>query len=508
MAARTTPRGGDGRHLALDLGASGGRVVQGTIGDDGRIAMEEIHRFPNGPVRVAGRLHWDVLRLWSEVQEGVRAAAARPGPPLSSLAVDTWGVDFGLLDRAGRLLGNPVHYRDGRTDGVVDEVLSLVPHERLYRSTGIQIMQINTLYQLRSMVTSDDPHLDAAQKLLFVPDLLHYWFTGEAVAERTIASTSQMLAVDGSGWCADIVRELGIPTRLLPRVVPSGTSLGPPRDDVARELRLTDACEVIAVASHDTADAIAAIPDLDSSSVFLSSGTWSLMGVETSAPVVSEEARRLNLTNEAGVHGTTRLLKNVAGLWLLQECRRAWRSEGHDLGWPELLDAAAKAPPLRSFVNPGAETFLNPPHMPDAIRDACRDAGQPVPSDVGAVVRCCLESLALGYRQVLEGLERVLDRRLARIHVVGGGSRNTLLNQFTADACDRPVVVGPVEATAIGSVMLQAVATGRIADLASGRRHVATSVERTFLEPRDPGAWDEAYARFLASGDGDPHPKA
>lgn len=483
------------RHLAIDLGASGGRVVQGELAD-GRIVLEEIHRFPNGPVRVAGSLHWDVLRLWSEIQDGVRAASLREGAPVRSLAVDAWGVDFGLLDRAGRLLGNPYHYRDARTDGLVDEVLSHLPPERLYRATGIQFMQINTLYQLRSMVLADDPQLEAADTLLFVPDLLHYWFTGEKVAERTIASTSQMLAVGTLEWSEELLMSLGIPTAPLPRVVEAGTNLGPLREDVAGDLHLGPSCEVVAVASHDTADAVAAIPELDDRSVFLSSGTWSLMGVETREPVVNEEARRLNLTNEAGANGTTRLLKNVAGLWLLQESRRRWAEEGTDLGWKELLAAAEEAPALRSFVNPGAEAFLNPDDMPRAVQDACRAQGQPVPESVGEIVRCCLESLALGYRRVLDGLEGVLDRRLERIFIVGGGSRNALLNQFTADACDRPVVAGPAEATATGNIMLQMVATGRIEDIAAGRRIVGASVERAFLEPRDPGAWNDAYQRF------------
>lgn len=484
-----------GDYLAIDLGASGGRVLHGGF-DGQRFRLHEIHRFPNGPVHVLGGLHWDVLRLWSEIQHGLRAFAHAHGAAPEGVAVDTWGVDFALLDGHGRLLGNPVHYRDRRTDGMIDDVLAVVPRERLYRATGIQFMQINTLYQLRSMARAGDPQLDAAETLLFTPDLFHYWLTGRSVAEYTIASTSQMLRAGSREWADDLLHALELPASILPEVVAPGTQLGPLRDDLADELGIPTGASVLAVGSHDTASAVAAIPELDENAAFLSSGTWSLLGVEVPEPVLSDGALALDVTNEGGVGDTVRLLKNVAGLWLLQECRRQWRREGEELGWEELLARAEEAEPFRSFVNPGAESFLGPGDMPAAIRAACRASGQPEPQDVGQMVRCCLESLALKYRSVLEGLEGLLGRRLERLHVVGGGSRNHLLNQFTADACRRPVIAGPVEATALGNLMFQAVSTGRLSDVAAGRRVIAASVERSEFRPRHPEAWEAAYERF------------
>ncbi len=479
--------------IAVDLGASGGRVLLGKFGGE-RFELRELHRFPNGPVNVLGRLHWDVLGLWREIKTGLRRyAEAHPNTPLAGIGVDTWGVDFALLDEAGSLLGHPYHYRDARTDGMIEQVSDKVSRERLYERTGVQFMQINTLYQLYAM--RSDSRLGCAKTLLMMPDLFHYWLTGRKVGEYTVASTSQLLNAQSRTWDEEVLKALSLPTHIFPGLVQPGTVIGPLLNSVAKEVSLAST-PVIATGAHDTASAVAAIPELDENSVYISSGTWSLMGVELDEPMLNEAARALDVTNEGGVGGTVRLLKNVAGLWLLQESRERWRREGQDYSWEDLLEQATKAEPFRSFVNPGAETFLSPGDMPAAIRDYCRETNQPEPKSVGAVVRCALESLALKYRSVLEGLEGLLGRRLETVYIVGGGSQNDLLNQFTADACLRPVVAGPVEATALGNLMVQALATGHISDLAAGRRVVAASVSRRRYEPKHGAAWEEAYGRF------------
>jgi rhamnulokinase len=478
--------------LAVDLGASSGRVLLGRW-DGSRFQLEEMHRFANGPVNVLGHLHWDVLRLWSEIQDGLARSASQIGAPLSGIGVDTWGVDFALLDRAGGLLGDPYHYRDGRTNGVPEQVFGKVSRDRIYQRTGIQFMQINTLFQLYSMVQAGDPQLEMADTLLMMPDLFHYWLTGQKAAEYTIASTSQMLDCQEQGWAVDMLAEVGIPASILPSLVPPGTVIGDIRPEVNDEIGLRQKVSVIAPGSHDTASAVAAIPELDGESVYISSGTWSLIGIEAAEPVINESALALNFTNERGVDGTVRLLRNMAGLWLLQESRRRWQVEGRPCTWDELLSLAERAAPFRSLVDPDAADFLSPGDMPAAIRSYCRRTGQPEPADVGAVVRCCLESLALKTRWVLEALESLVGRRLEVIRMVGGGSRNWLLCQFTADACERPVVAGPVEATALGNIMIQAISGGYLGNLSEGRQAVADSIERRTYEPRSGVSWQAAY---------------
>ena len=466
------------------------------------------HRFPNGPVTVLGHLHWDVLGLWREIKTGLRRYAEvddTADVPLAGIGVDTWGVDFALLDEAGSLLGQPYHYRDARTDGMVERASEEVSRDRIYGHTGVQFMQINTLYQLYSMHVQRDPRLDCAKTLLMMPDLFTYWLTGRKVGEYTIASTSQLLNARRRTWDTELLEALSLPTHIFLELVQPGTIVGPLLDGVAEEMGLAGASvPVIATGSHDTASAVAAIPELDETGVYISSGTWSLMGIELSEPMLGEGALALDVTNEGGVGGTIRLLKNVAGLWLLQESRKQWQKEGETYSWEELLEQATRAEPFRSFINPGAETFLSPGDMPAAIRRYCRETQQPEPESVGAVVRCCLESLALKYRSVLDGLEGLLGRRLETVYIVGGGSQNALLNQFTADACLRPVIAGPVEATALGNLAVQALATGHVSDLAAGRRVVAASVSRQRYEPEQGDAWQEAYERFQSGGGGYP----
>jgi rhamnulokinase len=483
--------------LAVDIGASSGRVMLGRW-DGERFALAELHRFPNGPVEAGGHIHWDAGQLWQEIQAGIRAYAAQHDAPLAGIGIDTWAVDYGLLDAEGRLLGNPFHYRDRRTEGVPALVDAVIPPAELYALTGIQRLPLNTLYQLAAAARAGDPQLAAAETLLLMPDLFHYWLTGRKVAEYTNATTTMALDARERRWATDLLDRLGVPTHVLPPLVEPGTVLGPVLPELGEALGLRSEVPVIAVGTHDTASAVAAVPGLDERSAYISSGTWSLVGVELPAPVLSEEARRRNFTNEGGVGGTIRFLKNVGGLWLLQECQRRWREEGHTYSWPELVALAEAAPPLRSLVDPDAPEFLAVGDMPATICAYCRRTRQPEPEGVGAIVRCCLESLALKYRWVVEALEGLTGRRIATVRVVGGGSQNALLCQLTADACRRPVIAGPAEGTALGNLIVQALTTGRLPDLAAGRRAAAASVQQTTYTPRESGDWDAALVGFEA----------
>lgn len=476
--------------LAVDLGASSGRVVQGTL-SGGRFELRELRRFENGPVRLGGSLYWNALGLWSEIQGALSTYARHSGPPLEGIGVDTWGVDFALLDRSGELLGVPHHYRDPRTDGVMEQVFARLPKTDLYARTGVQFMQINTLYQLYSLRGS--AQLEAAATLLMMPDLFHYWLTGEVSGETTVASTSQLLDARTRRWNTGLLELLELPSHILPPLVAPGTVLGTLQGSVARDTGLPKGTPVIAPAGHDTASAVAATTG---GGMFVSSGTWSLVGTEVAEPVLTADALARDFTNESGVGGTVRLLKNVAGLWLLLECRRVWALEGDAYSWEALLAAAGRAAPFRSLADPGAETFLHPESMPEAIRAACRESGEPEPQSIGELVRCCLESLALKYRSVLDDLETLTGTPLEVVRIVGGGSQNALLCQYTADACNRPVVAGPVEATALGNVLVQALARGFLPSLEAGRQVVAASSPQTHYEPQDREAWEDTYARF------------
>ena len=488
---------------AADLGASNGRVLLGRW-DGERFALEELHRFANGPVTVHGRMHWDVLSQWTEIKNGLLRYASQHNAPLAGIGIDTWGVDFGLLDRSGRLLGNPVHYRDARTNGIFERAFPIVSRPEIFAETGLQFIQLNTLFQLVAMHLMDDPQLDYADSMLLMPDLFHYWFTGEKIAEYTIASTTQMVRARDRQWAYELLDRFNLPTKILPPIVAPGTVVGPVLAPVLAETGLAAGVPVIAVGSHDTGSAVAGIPGLDEHSVYLSSGTWSLMGLEIAQPIINDTALELNFTNEGGVGSTIRLLKNITGLWLLQESRRQLEREGRPLTWPQMLAEAERAQPFQCIVNPDASDFFEPSNMIDTIRAFCRRTGQPQPQTVGEVVRCCLESLALRYRWVVNALEDLLTSvdgvpgpRLTSIRIVGGGSQNQLLNQFTADACGRTVVTGPIEAAALGNVMMQAVATGHFKDVAEGRVAIARSIAQDTFEPRHHAGWDAAYERFL-----------
>lgn len=492
------------KFLAFDLGASSGRGLLGRF-DGERLTLEEVHRFPNGPVPILDHLFWDVLRLWSEMKEALRQVARQEGPELDGIGVDTWGVDFALLGRGDVLLGNPYHYRDPRTNGMLEEAFRRVPREEIFEQTGIQFMQLNTLYQLLAMAVENSPLLEVAETLLHMPDLFNFWLSGVKVSEFSIATTSQFynprrLPPDAEGvpggWARELLERMGLPTHILAPIVPSGTVLGPLRESVAEEVGLRKAL-VIAPACHDTGSAVAAVPAEGEHWAYISSGTWSLMGVELSEPLINERSLAWNFTNEGGVGGTIRFLKNIMGLWLIQESRRVWADQGQEHSFAELTQMAAEARPFRCFVEPDHVSFLPPGDMPARIREFCRRTGQPEPESKGEVVRCALESLALKYRWVLERLEELLGYRLEVIHIVGGGSQNTLLSQFTADATQRPVVTGPVEATAIGNILTQALAIGDLASRQELRSVVRCSFPLQTYEPGPAAGWDEAYGRFL-----------
>ncbi len=479
--------------LAFDLGAESGRGVLGLF-DGKQLRLEVIHRFPNGGVRTLDSIHWDVLRLYSEMVQGLRIAATEHGG-VDALGVDTWGVDFALLGRGGTLLGNPRHYRDPHTEGAMDLAFRRVPRADLYRQTGMQFMRFNSLYQLLALQRDRSPLLEVAETLLFMPDLFHYFFTGLKVNEYTDASTSQLLDPRSRQWAYGLLAAFELPRHLFGTIVQPGTVLGPLRSALAEETGL-NGVPVIAPGSHDTAAAIAAVPAGSAPWAYISSGTWSLMGVELNEPLLTEQALAYNFTNEGGVGGTVRFLKNIMGLWLVQECRRIWEREGASLSYEYLCRLAEQAPPFVSLMDPDDASFVLPPNMPAALADFCRRSGQPAPDDAGATVRCALESLALCYRRVLERLEELTGKRIDVIHIIGGGSQNVLLNQFTADACNRPVLAGPVEATAIGNVLVQAIGLGLLGSLADAREVVRRSFEVRTYEPRSPEAWEEPYARF------------
>jgi rhamnulokinase len=481
---------------AVDLGAQSGRVAVGRF-DGERLTLTEVHRFPNTAVYAGGTLYWDILRLFHEVLGGLRAAGREAGR-VDALAVDSWGVDFGLIDRKGRLVQNPVHYRDSRRGQAMKSVLERVPARELYERTGIQLMPINTVFELGAMAAEGDPALGAGETLLLVPDLIHHWLCGARTSELTNATTTQCWDPRGGEWATDLLERLNVPVGLLPEVVRPGTRLAALAHEVAEETRLADA-SVVAVATHDTGSAVAAVPFGATTSVFVSAGTWSLVGVEVDEPVITEAAFLANLTNEGGAGGTFRLLRNVTGLWLLHECQRAWARDGHDYSFDQLIALAKQAPALRSFVEPNDPAFSEPGDMPARVRAFCVHSGQEEPVEPGAVVRCVLESLALKHAQTVDLLASVTGASPGEIHIVGGGARNELLCRWTANASGLPVLAGPEEATLIGNLLVQAMSLGELTSLAEAREIVAASFGLTTYEPCDTPLWREANERFAAA---------
>ncbi|HEX3797065.1 MAG TPA: rhamnulokinase family protein [Verrucomicrobiae bacterium] len=485
-------------YLGVDLGAESGRVMAGLWGGN-QMRLESVHRFPNEPVAMGNGLHWDTARLWFEIQNGLTAAARTYGSRIVSVGVDTWGVDFALLSKSSELLGQPYHYRDARTRGMLDEAFARVPRAEIFAETGLQFMELNTLYQLLALQKNSPELLAQADCLLFTPDYLHWCLSGVRACEFTIASTSQLLHPTGA-WSKKLLDQFNLPAKIFPEVVRPGTRIGTLRDSVSTRTGLGKIA-ITVPAAHDTGSAVAAAPTKHTGRAnwaYLSSGTWSLLGVEVAKAHVSPRVLELNLTNEGGVDGTYRLLKNIMGLWLVQQCRRSFESRGKKLDYAALMPLAAAEPALVSLVDPNDAAFLNPPDMPRTIQEFCRATTQPAPQSEGALVRCALESLALAYQTTVAALEEVTGERIEVIHIIGGGSRNDLLNQFTADACARPVLAGPVEATALGNLLIQARGCGEIGSLAEMRATITRSEEMRAFEPNPAtaDAWQQAKARY------------
>jgi rhamnulokinase len=483
--------------LAADLGASSGRLMVGRW--NGRsFSLDELHRFSNAGVSLGDSLYWDALGIWSKIEAGLTRYVSRFDDLPQGIGVDAWGVDYALLDRCGRLIGNPYHYRDARTGGMPALLFEQLGERALFAETGVQTMEINTLLQLFSMLQTGDRQLQIAETLLMIPDLYSYFLCGEKRIEYTEATTTQMYSPFRGDWAREMLRSIGIPTSILPPVAQPGTVLAAVRSDILRASGFRTAFPAIAVASHDTASAVAAIPNMDAHSAFISSGTWSLMGVQVAEPNTSDDALRLQFTNEGSADGSILLLRNLTGLWIIQQCLSRWASEGRHYSWDDITLAASESKPWQRFFDPNAKEFQMPTDMPRAICTYCRETRQSIPETPGEIARCAFESLSLKYRSVLQSLEQLTGRHLEAIRVVGGGSLNCFLCQMIADACDRPVVSGPVEASALGNVMLQAVATGHLPDAGAGRAAIAASVDCVFLTPQRSDAWEEAYARFQA----------
>ena len=482
------------RMLAIDLGASSGRGVIGRFNGE-MLSLEENHRFANEPVSVNGRLYWDILRIFHEIRQSVGKTVIA-GETVSSMGIDSWGVDYALLDRSGRMLSNPVHYRDPRTQKVVAEFDRYLPSEQLYQTTGIQTMPFNTIYQLVAEREEDPVRFALAERMLNIPDLLNYFLTGEMHNEYTILSTSGLLDARRRDYAFDLLDRLGIPRKLFGNIVQPGTVVGSLLPQVQEETGKTD-LKVVNVASHDTASAVLAVPTKEPDFIYISSGTWSLMGTELPEPLINSSSREYNLTNEGGVGKTIRFLKNIMGLWMIQESRRQWRREGKEYSFAELETLAKACEPLRCVVDVDDASFIAPGNMPERIRAYCKKTGQYVPESVGEVVRCIYESLALKYRNVVEGIQKVTGRKASVIHVVGGGTKDRFLSAMTADACGIPVLAGPEEATAIGNLMMQAISAGDVANVAQAREVVSASFQLRRYEPTaDRNMWEEAYGKF------------
>lgn len=470
-----------GEHvIAVDLGASSGRVTK-TDFDGERFRMEEVHRFPNNPLTVDGTLSWDIRSLWREIESGI----GKVSKDAQSVGVDSWGLDFALIDSKGELLSNPVHYRDPRTSGLMDWVFERVPRREIFERTGIQFMALNSLYQLASLVKSDDPFLKGASTYLGVPDLINYWLCGKRACEYTHATTTQFINARDRDWDRDTLSKIGVPPDIFPQIIESGTHLGDYKG-----------LPVVAPASHDSASAVVAVPTSSRDYVYLSSGTWSVMGVEIDKPLINDATYKSNMSNEGGVEGSFRLLRNIMGLWLEQECLKTWSQSGASFSHERLFKEAGSAESFRSLLDPDDQSFLLPGDMPMRIREYCMRTGQDPPASIGQFVRAIYESLALKYRVTLDLLISLTGRNVERIHVIGGGSQNRMLCQMTADATGRPVIAGPVEATTLGNSIMQLIALGRIDNVGHGREVLNKTWVTSHYMPEDPEAWSEPYTRF------------
>jgi rhamnulokinase len=488
--------------LAFDLGASSGRAVIGKLegGSESeagvpRLTIEEVHRFPNDPVQVGNHLHWDILRLLHEIKQGILKAGHAGHASIESLAIDSWAVDFGLLDASGQLLGNPYHYRDHHTDGIMEEVCEQIGREQLYDITGLQFLPFNTIYQLAALKKQGSVQLQQADKLLMIPDLLRYFLTGQLMSEGTNASTTQLVNARTGQWDEALLEKLGLSSSLFLQPAEAGAPAGTLSDEICSELGVS-AIPVIAVGEHDTASAVAAVPATEEHFAYLSCGTWSLLGTEIQQPVLTKQALDWNFTNEGGVNGTFRLLRIILGLWLVLSCKRAWDKAGKGYSFPQLVEMAEQAKPFAAFVDPDDAAFLNPVHMPEQVQAYCRATGQYVPQTPGEIIRVILESLAMQYRTVLERTEHLSGQSFKGLHMVGGGINNELLCRFTANAIGRPVWAGPVEASAIGNLVVQYMALGHISSLQEARTIIRESFPLHTYDPEQQEAWEQAYRTY------------
>ncbi len=481
-------------YAAVDLGASSGRVMIGLF-DGKKLRLEEAYRFPNNGILIGDSLHWDVLRLWDEMLKGLNLAGERAGNSLQSIGLDTWGVDFGLLAEDDTLIGNPYHYRNSLTEGILEKAFSLAPKEEIYAQTGIQFIRYNSLFQLLAMKEANAPQLSIARRFLNMPDLFNFFLTGQKTNEFTISTTTQCYNPIEKKWCWDLLTAFGIPTEIFGEITAPGAVLGALLPKVAQRISLPSV-PVVAGAGHDTACAVAAAPSLGDDHIYISSGTWSLMGIELDRPIITPESLAAGLANEGGVENKIRFLKNISGLWAVQECRRQWNSSGKKYSYDDLTQLAEKASVFSSLIQPNDNRFFAPNDMPAEIQAYCQETGQTVPMDKGAIIRTILESLALEYRRVAEQIERITGKKFPTIHIIGGGAKNTLLNQFVANATGKTVLAGPTEATIIGNILVQAIAMGAIPSLAEGRKIVRDSFEVRTYEPTNQHAWGEAYTRY------------
>ncbi len=480
--------------LAIDLGASSGRGIVGSF-DGKKITLEENHRFPNEPVTVAGTFTWDMLRIFHEIKNSIRKCALSDDKDIASIGIDTWGVDFGLIDKTGRLMSNPVHYRDTRTEGIIEYADKFVPRSELYNVTGLQFQNFNTVYQILASMRDEPMYINNAKKLLFTPDLLNYFLTGEMRCEYTIASTGAILDAKKRDFAYDLLKKFGIPSGIFAPIAQPGSVVGSLLPQVLEEVGNINA-KVVNVAAHDTASAVVAVPATSDDFIFLSSGTWSIMGSEVKEPIISDASFKYNFTNEGGAENTIRFSKNITGLWLKQESKRQWEREGKNYTHDQLSDMALASKPLQSLIDPDDALFATPGNLPKRIAQYCKTTGQHVPEDAGEIMRCIFESLALRYRYTVEKIDEMKGHKTPFINIIGGGTKEALLCQFAADACGRPVYAGPVEATAIGNIATQAIAAGELKNVAEAREVIRNSFEIEYYEPKNTESWDEGYERF------------
>jgi sugar (pentulose or hexulose) kinase len=481
-------------YLAVDLGAGSGRVLAGEF-DGTRIELHELNRFENTPIPLPSGWHWNITSLYQNILEGLKLASEQYGEHICSIGIDTWGVDYALFDKDGRMLGMPYQYRDPRTDGMMEVAYQKVPKEAIFEGTGNQFMFFNTIFQLLSEIETKNPAIDSAEDMLFIPDLLGFWLTGQKTQERSFASTTQLYNPKTKDWNYDLIEKLGIPKKLFKTISDAGDTLGELTPRIQTKTGLGNV-KVITVGGHDTASAVAAVPSQCKTPAFLSSGTWSLIGLELDEPVITKESYEDALTNEVAVGGKIRFQKNICGLWLIQESKRFWHEQGYDIPYAKMASLASEAAPFRSFINPDDPRFIETDNIPKKIQAFCHEHGQPIPETPGQIIRCIYESLALRYSQAWELLMKYVDEKPTTLHIVGGGCQDKLLNQFAANAIGVRVAACPVEATGLGNILAQMLADGVIADLKEGREIILNSSLVETFDPTDQVAWREARARF------------